>query len=201
VALALLATTRAALAQRPAQDGVVSSGSLSFDGHANVGDFTGTTSAVSGGLTGAPDLTAARGWVEAPVRTLRTGNGHRDRDLNKSMASDRYPMLRFELTSITPGGVMHGDSVDATLHGTFTAHGVTHDVDVPVAIAFGRDSTMVRGQFPLNLNDYQVGGLGKLLGLLRMDEHILVHVALAFRLSGATSASGTPGMHDTTVVQ
>ena len=78
--------------------------------------------------------------------------------------------------------------MDATLHGTFTAHGVTHDVDVPIAIAFAPDSIMVRGQFPINLKDYRIEGLGKFLGFLRIDEHILVHVALAFRPSGTASA-------------
>jgi polyisoprenoid-binding protein YceI len=196
VALALMSITRVAVAQRPVPDGVVSSGSLSFEGHANVGNFVGTTSTVSGQVTGGPDLTAARGWVEASVHTLRTGNDHRDRDLNKSMASDRYPTIRFELTSITPGSVEQGDSIDATLHGTITAHGVTHDVDVPVAIAFAPESIVVRGQFPLDLKDFQIGGLGKFLGLLKMDEHIMVHLALAFRPSGTMSASGTPGERD-----
>ena len=196
-----MVTTRTAVAQRPVPSGVVSSGSLSFDAHANVGDFVGTTNVLSGQLTGGPELGAARGWVETPVRTLKTGNDHRDRDLNKALASDRYPTLRFELANVTPGGAVPGDSLDATLHGTFTAHGVTRDVDVPVAIAFSPESTLVRGQFPVNLNDYQVSGLGKFLGILRMDAHILVHVTLAFRPSGATSASrasdgGAPGMRE-----
>ena len=52
VTMALLATTERAVAQRPVPNAVVSSGSLSFDGHANVGDFVGTTIVVSGQLTG-----------------------------------------------------------------------------------------------------------------------------------------------------
>jgi hypothetical protein len=43
---------------------------LSFEGRASVGDFTGTTTAVTGEMTGGPDLSAVRGWVEAPVTTL-----------------------------------------------------------------------------------------------------------------------------------
>jgi polyisoprenoid-binding protein YceI len=196
VVLSLLAITRAAVAQRSVPDGVVSSGSLSFDAHANVGDFVGTTTTVSGQLTGGPDLTAVRGWVETPVRTLKTGNDHRDRDLNKSLASDRYPTLRFELTSIGPGTTARGDSIDATLHGSFSAHGMTRDVDVPVAIAFSSDSTVVRGQFPLDLKDFQIGGLGRFLGILKMNEHILVHVALVFRSNDATNANGASVKRD-----
>jgi hypothetical protein len=70
-----------------------SSGALSFDGHATAGDFVGTTSTVTGRLTGASDVTGVRGWVEAPVNTLKAGNNKRDKDLNKSMESDKYPAL------------------------------------------------------------------------------------------------------------
>ena len=34
--------------------------------------------------------------------------------------------------------------------------------------------------FPLVLTDYKIGGLSKLLGMLKMDEHIEVHVDVAF---------------------
>jgi polyisoprenoid-binding protein YceI len=188
-ALALLAVSRESQPQRPIADALLSSGTLSFDARANVGDFTGTTSTVTGALTGGGDFTAVRGWVETPVRSLKTGNEHRDRDLNKSMDSDRYPMLRFELAGITPVDAEHGDSAHAMLHGAFTAHGVTRDVDVPASIIFGTDSTAIRGDFPLNLKEFKIGGLAKFLGIFKMDEHIVVHVALAFRPSGATSAA------------
>src|SRR5436190_2102915 len=68
----------------------VKGGTLSFDGHGTPGDFVGTTSTLSGEMTGGDSLVAVRGWVEAPVKTLTTGNGRRDRDLNKSLESDKY---------------------------------------------------------------------------------------------------------------
>src|SRR5215217_2976859 len=67
----------------PIPAGHVASGMLSFDGHATVGDFTGTTTTVSGEIKGASELAAVRGWVEAPVQSLKTGDGKRDKDLNK----------------------------------------------------------------------------------------------------------------------
>src|SRR3954462_13476810 len=67
-------STAAGQDSRAVVSGRLSSGTLSFDGHATAGDFVGTTSTVSGQLTGAPDVTGARGWVEAPVNTLKTGN-------------------------------------------------------------------------------------------------------------------------------
>jgi polyisoprenoid-binding protein YceI len=69
----------------------LASGRLSFDGHATVGDFTGATATVTGEMMGGESLAAVRGWVESPVKTLDTGDRKRDKDLNKSMESDKHP--------------------------------------------------------------------------------------------------------------
>ena len=91
VVVALLVLVRVAGAQRPVPNGVVSSGTLSFDGHASVGDFVGTTSVVTGQLTGGAGLSCRARMGRGAGAFLKTGNEHRDRDLNKSMDSDRFP--------------------------------------------------------------------------------------------------------------
>jgi len=56
----------------------------------------------------------------------------------------------------------------------------------------------VRGATPLNLKDYQIGGLSKLAGMLKMDAKILVHIDLTFAGGPATvgSAMVSPsGLH------
>lgn len=164
---------------RPVPDGRVISGTLSFDGHATVGDFTGRTSTVTGVLRGAPDISGVRGWVESPVRTLDTGNDKRDRDLNKSMESDRFPVMRFELDRVTPSGGA-GDNLKVLLHGTLLLHGVRRKVELPGTVQLKPPRARVRTDFPLNLKDYRIGGLSKLLGVLKMYEDIEVHVDLVF---------------------
>jgi polyisoprenoid-binding protein YceI/CheY-like chemotaxis protein len=180
---ALCWASSAGLAQVPATipSGKVVSGTLSFDGHATVGDFVGTTDSVSGEMIGAPNLGGVRGWVEAPVRTLKTGDGKRDKDLNKSMESSEYPAMRFELMGATPAGGTT-DSMAATLHGSLTLHGVTRKVDLPGTLVFRGSTLRVRSEFPLNLKDYRIGGLSKLLGMLKMSEKIEVQVNLLFGL-------------------
>jgi polyisoprenoid-binding protein YceI len=166
---------------RPVASGRVDSGTLSFDGHATVGDFVGTTKAVSGQVTGAPDISGVRGWVEAPVLTITTGNGKRDKDLNKSMESSKYPDIRFELSGITPRGGT-ADSVPGVLHGSLIIHGVTRKVDLPGTVQFEGSRVRVRSAFPLSLKDYRIGGLSKMLGVLKMYDDIEVHVDLLFEL-------------------
>jgi polyisoprenoid-binding protein YceI/CheY-like chemotaxis protein len=165
----------------PVPDGRVTAGTLSFDGHATVGDFVGTTTAVTGRIIGAEEITAVRGWVEAPVQTLTTGDSKRDKDLNKSMESGKYPNIRFELTGITPKGGTP-DSLAATLHGALMIHGVTRKVALPARLQFRGSQARVRSDFPLNLKDYRIGGLSKMLGLLKMYENIEVHVDVSWMI-------------------
>jgi polyisoprenoid-binding protein YceI len=163
----------------PIPNGRVESGTLSFDGHATVGDFVGVTKTVSGEITGGADIRAIHGWVEAPVRTLTTKNGKRDKDLNKSMESDKYPNIRFELSGITPRAGT-ADSMGAVLHGVLVIHGVDRKVDLPGTLQFQGSKARVRLDFPLNLKDYRIGGLSKMLGVLKMYDDIEVHVDLLF---------------------
>ena len=168
----------------PVPAGAISVGTLSFDGHATLGDFTGVTDSVRGASIAAPTLAEVRGWVEAPVITLKTGNGHRDRDLNSSMESDRFPVIRFELAGVSTGQ-MHGDTLDATLHGSFKIHGVERAVDLPATLFFTPGHVRVHADLPLNLHDYQIEGLSKFLGTLKMHPDITVHVDVTFAFEGS----------------
>jgi len=173
--------------ERTVADGVVREGKLSFDGRATTGNFTGTTTTLTGKLQGGR-LSQVRGWVEAPVLTIATGNQRRDRDLNKSMESDKYPAIRFELTNVAGSGEA-GDSVNLTLHGRFIIHGVTRDATVPVSVAFHPEGIRVRGATNLNLKDYKIGGLSKALGMLKMQEEIVIHVDLLFGAAPSQQAA------------
>ena len=155
----------------------VAKGTLSFDGHASVGDFTGSTTDVTGEMTGGA-LGEVRGWVEAPVKSLDTGNRKRDRDLNKSMESDKYPTIRFELARVRPGAGSTDGSV--TLDGRMIIHGVTREVELPAKVRAEGSGVRVRSDFPLDLKDYEIGGLSKMLGMLKMQERIEVHVDVTF---------------------
>jgi len=57
----------------------LTAGSLSFDGHATPGDFTGSTKAVTGEMTGGESLSAVRGWARyaADAGRHRSAGGHR----------------------------------------------------------------------------------------------------------------------------
>jgi len=175
----------------PAPNAVLRSGTLSFTGHSTVGDFVGTTTAVSGGVTGNAELANARGWVEASVTTLSTGNGLRDRDLRATMDVAKYPTMRFELAGVTvESSAAASDSVIGALRGALTIHGVTRDVAIPATLIAAADTIDVSGAFPVDLADYKVGGLTRLFGTLRVQRKIDVRFRVRFEATPHTAASG-----------
>ena len=183
IVLSSVSAPRPCNAQAPAPipSGAVTSGSLSFDGHSTLGAFTGITTTVRGEVRGAASIDSVGGWVEAPVSTLRTGNGKRDRDMMSSMEADRFPVIRYELSSVTRRGA-RGDTLDLTLHGTFVIHGVARPADLQAMAIFSPGQVRIQADTPLDLNDYRIGGLPKMLGILKMHPGILVHVDVTFAL-------------------
>jgi len=153
-------------------------GTLAFDARATAGRFTGTTRTVSGRASGG-SLTVIRGWVEAPAASLVTGNDRRDRDMYKSLESDRFPAIRFDLDSAR-SLTYAGDSVLVRLEGRFTLHGVVRQVSIPAALLRSGDTVALSSAFNLNVKDYQIGGLSKFLGLFRMEEVIGIRVDVLF---------------------
>ena len=178
-------------AQRVFTVGHVASGTLSFDAKATLGDFTGTTSTVTGAMTAATELRGVRGWVEAPVATLKTGNGLRDKDLLKAMEAEAHPAIRFDLESVSIQSES-SDSARVTLFGTFTIHGMKREVAVPANLYFQPDGTRVKSDIPMNVKDYGVTKLSKMLGAFKMNENIMVHIDLVFA-PGAAPAAAVPG--------
>ena len=104
--------------------------------------------------------------------------------MRKSLEAERFPVMRFELARVVPDDPSAvpaaGTDLGAMLRGTLTVHGVTRDVAIPAHLRFSAGTVHVRGDFPLDLKDYQIGGLSKMLGVIRMDENTVVHLDLTF---------------------
>jgi polyisoprenoid-binding protein YceI len=169
-------------ASAPAQqlwpDAELRRGTLSFDGKSTLGDFTGTTTSVRGQLSGGAGLADVRGWVEAPVNTLKTANNRRDRDLNKTMESAVYPTIRFQLEGVTAQWE-RGDSAAVILEGSFVIHGVTRRERINALVLRSADSVRVTASLPMNLHDYKIDKLTRFL-VFKMNPDIVVHIEVVF---------------------
>jgi polyisoprenoid-binding protein YceI len=142
-------------------------------------------------MTAATDVRDVRGHAEAPVASLRTGNGLRDKDLLKAMDADSLPTMRFELRGVSSQQEA-ADSAVVTLSGQLTLHGVTRDVSMPAVVRFGKDGVQVTGSFPLNVRDYGVTRLSRMLGAFKMNPDIVVRIDLVFGPGGGTSPGAAP---------
>ncbi len=181
-------------AQRVIPNSVVVEGRLGFDGHATPGPWSAWTDSVAGYLTGGATIEEVRGWVEFPAATLDSDNGRRDRDMRKSLETDKYPIIRFDLLGVREEEAF-GDSSMVLLQGTFDLHGVRREVVMEAMVGFEDSRIRLRTDFPLNLEDYDIGGLSKLLGILKMNKMITVHVDVVFEADsdgGTTSHSAPP---------
>jgi polyisoprenoid-binding protein YceI len=165
-------------AQHPWPDTALRNGTLSFDGKSTLGDFTGTTTTVQGHMSGGGGLGDIRGWVDAPVSTLKTGNDRRDRDLVKTMEARIFPNIRFELSGVTLNHEW-GDSTGVLLEGRFVIHGVTRAERFPATVVRGADGVHLTASLPMNLHDYKVDKLTRFL-VFKMQPDITVHVDLSF---------------------
>lgn len=187
----LLLAAAPAAAQRTFPMARVHSGTLSFDAQATLGDFTGSTDSVTGQMIGASELREVRGWVEAPVASLKTGNGLRDRDLNKTMETETYPTMRFDLEGVSVQSEA-ADSAVVTLLGRFTIHGVTRELVVPAIVRYEPDRIRLGSDFPMNVRDYNVTRLSRMLGAFKMNPNITVHVDLVFAPGADASPEAAP---------
>lgn len=167
------------VAAQAVANGVLARGTLAFDANATLGAFTGTTTTLSGQLNGAPTLAGVRGWIEASSKSLTTNNGHRDGDMAGSLETTRYPTLRFDLDSIAVGEA-RSDSIAVTLMGSFTIHGQKRAAKVPGWVWLTVPGPRFRGALPINVKDYGVGGLSKMLGIFKMNEMITVRIDVTF---------------------
>jgi len=176
--MALVMTPAPASRLSPWPEADLRRGTLSFDGKSTLGDFTGVTPTVRGHMNAAATLTDVRGWVEAPVNTLKTGNDRRDRDLVKTMDAAIYPTIRFQLEGVRPEWE-RGDSAAVVLEGSFFIHGITRHERIPATIVRGTDGVRLTTTFPMNLHDYKIDRLTRFL-VFKMNPDIVVHVDVTF---------------------
>ena len=129
-------------------------------------------------MNSAADLSQVRGWVEAPVSTLKTGNDRRDRDLVKTMDAAIYPTIRYQLESVKPQWE-RGDSAAVVLEGDFFIHGITRRERIAGTVVRNAEGIRLTATFPMNLHDYKVDRLTRFL-VFKMNPDIVVHVDVTF---------------------
>jgi polyisoprenoid-binding protein YceI len=176
-------TAETGMAQIPA--GRLKSAELWFDAKASLGAFRGITKVARGQMTGGATLASVSGYVEMQAASLSTDNGMRDKDMRKTLEVEKFPVIRFDLDSVgvrtqTP------DSAQIDLIGRMTIHGVTRPLRIPASMRRTGNDLRVTGGCELFLPAYGVTRLKRMLGILSMDETILMGLDVTFNLEERT---------------
>jgi polyisoprenoid-binding protein YceI len=153
-----------------------------FDASSTLHDFTGRARLVRGAVRLEEDKPA--GSIEADATSMDTGNDKRDRTMHGDiMATKRFPTIRFDLRSWRKDG----DRYQAT--GTWTMHGVSREITVPVTVSEG-DDPHARSDFTIDFREFDVP-IPRVL-VVTVAPTVAVHVDLALVLDRSAEVTAAP---------
>lgn len=135
-----------------------------FDSKATLESFSGETHRVSGriGLVTSSIGDSIHVVVEVEMASLDTGIDKRNRDMRENhLETERYPAARFAGASVRAGAgsqLTPGVPLDLEIEGTFTLHGVTRRMRVPVTLTAMGDGRALHAvsRFSVRLEDYAI---------------------------------------------
>jgi polyisoprenoid-binding protein YceI len=136
---------------------------IRFTSDAPLETIRGTSSVVTGSFSLDPnDLSSARGTLQVPVASLRTGVDLRDEHLRGDdwLDAERHPNGTFEITRMEGASRLEANrSVRLRIHGRFTIHGVTRNVVANARVRLvpgGSPRIEAQASFTIQLTDYGV---------------------------------------------
>ncbi len=121
-------------------------------------EAVGRTPDVTGSLT-IDGTTVTAGEITADLTTLRSDESNRDRQLSRqALETGQFPSASFVLTAPVDLGSVpaEGETVDVTLPGDLTLHGVTRAVEVPAQARLQGGVITVVGSLPIAFADYDI---------------------------------------------
>ena len=160
----------------------VGTNQITFESSAPLEDIKGTANDISGSISLDPsNIEATTGMITVKVKSMETGINKRDGHLMSSdwLNESQYPTITFAVKSIKNVRPVSNDNgrsvVEAVAVGDFTMHGVTRQLDIPIAMTYIRESektkerapgdlVMVQGDFSIALKDFRVEGTKGTIG-------------------------------------
>ena len=133
---------------------------VTFDATYPLGDFSGATAAVTGQLRLDPANIplGVAGRVSADPGSLKTGNDGRDRDLRKTLETDRYGEIRFNAEEVKSSFPSLAEQTDVILRisGVLRIRGVERPITWTARARLEGGRIWVRGETDLTLTDFGI---------------------------------------------
>ena len=143
----------------------------SFLSESVVEDIAGTASGLGGTVSFDPSDVAKTisATVTVDVASMKTGIDMRDEHLRGEgwLNAKQFPTIEFKLLKLKGAKVKNGTEINGTAVGTFTMHGVTKNMEMPVTLIYMKESEktkaraagdllVVRAKGTVSLSDFGV---------------------------------------------
>lgn len=148
VLLLLAVLTEPALGQAYRTD----AGRAEFTSSVPLHTFTGTSDRLNGRI----DLGDGTVDFYLDLETLETGIGKRDKDMKRTLETDRFPFASFYGHLVAPIDSLTAGEQAVRVTGTFTIHGVERELEADGTITLSPDGLRVRAAWTLRLEDYDI---------------------------------------------
>lgn len=110
------------------------------------------------------------------VDEIKSGKRTMDKKTRGALKEKKNPAITFALSEVTE---ISADSVMAT--GDLTIAGVTKTVDMKVSYEISEDGSITfKGEYPINMKDYEVDPPSAMLGTIKTGEDVTVTFAAKF---------------------
>ena len=127
------------------------------NGHAEVEGATSVTTytGASDQLEGIVDLNADTLYFELPLKSIKTGISLRDQHMRDALEVEKYPKTRFS-GKIIDGFPQKGETVQTSVRGDYTIHGVTKQIEITGTIKWQDGQLLIKGSFPVKITEYDI---------------------------------------------
>ncbi|NGP76465.1 YceI family protein [Balneolaceae bacterium YR4-1] len=146
------------------------SGNAEFKSSVPLHSFAGT----SDNLVGRISLQDSTVDFYLDLATLDTGNGKRDKDMRKTLETDKYPFAEFYGKVISGFDPDSSNKQDVTVQGSFTIHDVSREVTINGTLQMRPEGLLVEADWVLNMTNYNIKPPGILF--YRVEENIDIQI-------------------------
>jgi polyisoprenoid-binding protein YceI len=134
-----------------------------------------------GHLTLDPRNGAVSGDLVADATSGESGNGARDKRMNKEiLESDRFQEIRLTPKTIDGSVSLSGRST-VRVNGTFLIHGTTHEVSIPMNVSLSGDAVTGTGKFSIPYVDWGMKDPSNFL--FKVDKSVEVEIVAVGKLT------------------
>jgi polyisoprenoid-binding protein YceI len=119
--------------------------------------------------------------VIVPVESLSSGEGGLDENLRHALKAEKFPEIRFELSSyeVTPAATRDG-AFGVQLHGELSVAGVKRPVTFSAQANANAKGLTIKGSVPVKMSDHEVKAPVLMLGAIKTDDRVVVEFAINF---------------------